>query len=523
MISELASSLAGSFPAQLPAQTFQGPEVNWFALSPMLALLAGALAIMVIGALTPQWPKGLYAFVSAFTAGTAGALAMVQWDDITDNGVKTLVGGAIAFDTFAMFLTLTICMSLLLVSLLTDSFLRGTPNDGPEIYALYMVAAIGGIVMASANDLIVLFLGLETLSLALYVLAASNRRSLKSAESGIKYFILGGFASAFFLYGIALLYGASGTTNITEMVIAFRNGVDLDNSDPLALAGIALLIVGLGFKVAAAPFHVWTPDVYQGAPSPVTAFMASVGKAAAFAAMIRVLVTALPFFRDDWGPVIWVLAVLSLVVGSFLAVVQTNVKRMLAYSSVSHAGFLLVGVEAARNTAGDALPGDGIASVALYLMLYSVLVIGSFGVVTIVSKGSGDEDGDSSLDSFKGLAKRRPTLALAFTVFLLAQAGVPFTSGFIAKFGVIQAAVEEESYVIAVIAMVAAVVAAFLYLRIMVNMWLADPDGGDDAEPVAIPLSAGVAIFGAAAFTLFVGVFPGWLIDAAETVSIIAR
>ncbi|MGK0313222.1 MAG: NADH-quinone oxidoreductase subunit N, partial [Ilumatobacter sp.] len=490
MISELASSFAGSFPAQLPAQAFQGPEVNWFALSPMLALLAGALGIMVVGAMTPQWPKGLYAFVSAFTAGTAGALAMVQWDDITDNGVQTLVGGVVAFDTFAMFLTITICMSLLLVSLLTDSFLRGTPNEGPEIYALYMVAAIGGIVMASANDLIVLFLGLETLSLALYVLAASNRRSLKSAESGIKYFVLGGFASAFFLYGIALLYGASGTTNITEMVIAFRNGVDLGNSDPLALAGIAMLIVGLGFKVAAAPFHVWTPDVYEGAPSPVTAFMASVGKAAAFAAMIRVLVTALPFFRDDWGPVIWALAVLSLVVGSFLAVVQTNVKRMLAYSSVSHAGFLLVGVEAARNTAGEALPGDGIASVALYLMLYSVLVIGSFGVVTVVSKASGDEDGDSSLDSFKGLAKRRPTLALAFTVFLLAQAGVPLTSGFIAKFGVIQAAVEEESYVIAVIAMVAAVVAAFLYLRIMVNMWLADSDGGDDAEPVTIPFSA---------------------------------
>jgi NADH-quinone oxidoreductase subunit N len=520
MISELTSSLAGSLPAQLPAQTFQGPDVNWFALSPMLALLAGALGIMVVGALTPQWPKGLYAFVSAFTAGTAGALAMVQWDDITDNGVQTLVGGAIAFDTFAMFLTITICIGLLLVSLLTDSFLRGTPNDGPEIYALYMVAAIGGIVMASANDLIVMFLGLETLSLALYVLAASNRRSLKSAESGIKYFVLGGFASAFFLYGIALLYGAAGTTNITEMVIVFRNGIDLDNPDALALAGIAMLIVGLGFKVAAAPFHVWTPDVYQGAPSPVTAFMASVGKAAAFAAMIRVLVTALPFFRDDWGPVIWVLAVLSLLVGSFLAVVQTNVKRMLAYSSVSHAGFLLVGVEAARNTAGDALPGDGIASVALYLMLYSVLVIGSFGVITVVSKGSGDEDGDSSLDSFKGLAKRRPTLALAFTVFLLAQAGVPLTSGFIAKFGVIQAAVEEESYVIAVIAMVAAVVAAFLYLRIMVNMWLADPD---DAEPVTVPFSAGVAIFGAAAFTLFVGVFPGWLLDAAETVSVIAR
>ena len=184
--------------------TFVGPEVGWFALSPMLTLLAGALGIMLLGALTPRWPNGWYAMFSAITAGTAGAFAMVQWDDITDNGPTTLVGGAIAFDTLAMFLTITICIALLLVSLLSDAHLRGTPNDGPELYALYMVAAIGGIVMASANDLIVLFLGLETLSLALYVLAASNRRSSQSAEAGLKYFVLGGFSSAFFLYGIAL-------------------------------------------------------------------------------------------------------------------------------------------------------------------------------------------------------------------------------------------------------------------------------------------------------------------------------
>ncbi len=278
---------------------------------------------------------------------------MVQWDDITDNGPTTLVGGAIAFDTLAMFLTITICIALLLVSLLCDAHLRGTPNDGPELYALYMVAAIGGLVMASANDLIVLFLGLETLSLAFYVLAASNRRSSQSAEAGLKYFVLGGFSSAFFLYGIALIYGATGSTNISEMVVAMQTTVDIENPSALALAGIALLMVGLGFKVAAAPFHVWAPDVYQGAPSPVTAFMASAGKAAAFAAMLRVLVIALPFYRNDWRPVIWVLALLSLLVGSFLAVVQTNVKRMLAYSSVSHAGFILVGVEAAAHQAGE--------------------------------------------------------------------------------------------------------------------------------------------------------------------------
>ncbi len=497
---------------------FVGPEINWFALSPMLTLLGGALVLMLAGALTPQWPKGLYAFATATIAGAAGVLAMVQWDDITDNGPKTLVGGAIAFDTLSMFLTITICIAVILVALVTDEYLRGTPNDGPEIYALYMVAAIGGIVMASANDLIVLFLGLETLSLALYVLASSNRRSSESAESGIKYFVLGGFASAFFLYGIALVYGATGSTNISEIVSSLQNNIDPFGNESLALAGIALLIVGLGFKVAAAPFHVWAPDVYQGAPTPVTALMASVGKAAAFAAMLRVLVIALPFYRDDWRPIIWVLALLSLLVGSFLAVVQTNVKRMLAYSSINHAGFILVGVEAAAHHAGEADPGPGMPAVVLYLMLYSVLVIGSFAVVTVVSRSSG---GDTSLESFKGLARRRPLVALAFTVFLLAQAGVPFTSGFIAKFGVIRAAVDVNSYAIAVIAMISAVVAAFLYLRIMVTMWTSDP--ADGAERVAIPFSMGVAITAAVAFTLVVGIVPGWLIEAADTVTAYAR
>ena len=345
--------------------------------------------------------------------------------------------------------------------------------------------------MGSANDLILLFLGLETLSLALYVLAASDRERPTSQESGIKYFVLGGFASAFFLYGIALIYGGTQSTNIGEIIESFQTSVLLDGKDSIVLAGIALLIVGLGFKVAAVPFHVWTPDVYQGAPTNVTAFMASVGKAAAFAAMLRVLVIALPFHRDDWRPAIWVLAVLSLVIGSVLAIVQTDVKRMLAYSSISHAGFILVGVEAAGHDAGERVLGDGMPSVLTYLLFYSVLTIGSFAVVALVARNSG---GDTSLDAFKGLAQRRPTLAVALTVFLLAQAGVPLTSGFVAKWGVIQAAVEQESYAIAIIAMVAAVVAAFLYLRIMVSTWL--ETGSESTEPESIPFSTGLAVFG---------------------------
>ena len=239
--------------------------------------------------------------------------------------------------------------------------------------------------MASANDLIVLFLGLEILSIALYVLAASNRRRSASQESGIKYFVLGGFSSAFFLYGVALLYGGVGSTNFTTIITSLNTSVSLDRKDGMILAGIALLIVGLGFKTSSAPFHFWAPDVYQGAPSPITGFMASAGKAAAFAALLRVLVVALPNWRDDYRPVIWVLAVLTLLVGAIMAVVQTDVKRMLAYSSINHAGFMLVGVEAASHLAGNPDPGTGISAVLIYLLLYTVLVTGTFAVVALVA------------------------------------------------------------------------------------------------------------------------------------------
>ena len=257
----------------LLAQTFVGPEVQWFDLSPILILVGGALLLLLVGALTPQWPRGVYAAVTAVCAGAAGVLAMVLWDDITDQGPKTLVGGALSFDAFAQFVTITICAATILVALVTADDLYESGNDAPEVYALMLVSGTGGVVMAAANDLIVLFLGLETLSLALYVLAASDRRRSESQEAGIKYFVLGGFASAFFLYGVALIYGGTQSTNISEIVQSLQSSVLIDGQDTLVLAGIALLMVGLGFKVAAVPFHVWTPDVYQGAPTAVTAFM----------------------------------------------------------------------------------------------------------------------------------------------------------------------------------------------------------------------------------------------------------
>ena len=500
------------------AQEFTAPPVEWWHISPIIALVSGALLLLVLGALTPTWPRGAYAWLTALTAFVAGGLAVFQWHAIDDDGPATLLSGALAFDTLAQFVTITICAATMLVALVTADDLYESGNDGPEVYTMMLVSATGGVVMAAANDMIVLFLGLETLSLALYVLAASDRRRADSQEAGIKYFVLGGFASAFFLYGVALIYGGTQSTNISEIVSAFQTSVLVDGQDSLVLAGIALLMVGLGFKVAAVPFHVWTPDVYQGAPTAVTAFMASVGKAAAFAAMLRVLVIALPFHRDDWGPAVWVLAVLSLVIGSVLAVVQGDVKRMLAYSSINHAGFILVGVEAASHRAGETQLGEGLPSVTTYLLLYAVLTVGSFAIVAVVARQHG---GDTSIDAFNGLAGRQPLLAIALTILLLAQAGVPLTSGFVAKWGVIQAAVEEGSYTLAVIAMVTAVVGAFVYLRVMVAVWLRDGEAARADQRV--PFMTGLAVFAAAAFTIVIGVWPQWLLGAADHVTAYAR
>ena len=493
-----------------PVAPFVGPSIDWWALSPLLVLLGGGLLLLVGAALTPRWPKSLYALATCVIAGAAGVLSVFLWDDISDEGDKLLVGGALRFDRFSMFITLVICVSIIGSALLTDDYLRREGQEGAEVYGLYLMAAIGGVVMGASNDLIVLFLGLETLSIALYVLAASHRKRLESQEAGLKYFVLGGFSSAFLLYGIALVYGATGSTHLTSAgdensIFAFlSNNVFLGQSRSLLLIGVALLLVGLAFKIAAVPFHFWTPDVYQGAPTPVTAFMASAAKASAFAALLRVISYGLASRESDWKPVIWVLAITTLVVGSVLAVVQTNVKRMLAYSSISHAGFILVGVEAASDR--------GTAGALFYLLAYAVLVIGTFGVITLVGRTG---DAEHELSSLRGLGKDRPVLAFTLTIFLLAQAGVPLTSGFVAKFGVITAAVDRHSYALAIVAMLSAVIAAFLYLRIIVSMYMDDPAGAP-AEKVRLPVSTGVALAAAVSFTLVVGFIPGWLINLAK-------
>jgi NADH-quinone oxidoreductase subunit N len=489
------------------AATLDGPSVPWVELIPILSLLAGTCFLLLVGSLVPTWPRRGYAWVTGISTTVALVANAVKWNDLYYNKGKTFFADVIAIDRFSVLASITICLAVIFGALLMSAYLIRMNADGPELYALLLTSAIGALVMVAANELIVLFLGLEILSLSLYLLAASNRDREQSQESGLKYFILGGFSSAFFLYGVALIFGSTGSTKISGIGQVLSGNISIANTDAMLLVGIGMLLVGLGFKVSAAPFHVWTPDVYEGAPTPVTAFMASVGKVAAFAALIRILAVGLEQRVDDWRPVVWALAILTVFTGSILAVIQTNVKRMLAYSSISHAGFILVGVEAAGRVGSD-----GVATSMNYLAIYTVLVMGSFAIVLALS---GNTDGETNLSDFKGLAKRRPALALAFTVLLFAQAGVPLTAGFVSKFAVIKSSVEANSYVLAIAAMVAAVIGAYLYLRIAVSMWLEEPES--DSE-ISVDPAVAVVIVVSVVATLIVGFFPELLLHATRLV-----
>ena len=516
------------------------PSVEYHLLLPFLILMGSALLLLAVASLVKgQFRRGLYAGWTVVTALAAMGWTWHLWGQIVGHSAAThaapraVVAGSLAIDGFGLLMTLTICTAVVLGALMAESYLPREGLEGPEFYVLMMLSASGGILMAQANDLIVVFLGLEILSLSLYVLTAYHRRRAQSGEAGMKYFVLGAFSSAFFLYGVALVYGASGSTNLPAIADFLSRNVLLSNG--VLLAGMAFLLVGLGFKVAAVPFHVWTPDVYQGAPTPATGFMAAAAKTAGFAALLRIFLGPLLSQVESWRPLIWALAALTLVVGSFLAVVQTDVKRILAYSSVSHAGYVLLGLEAATATGGIAT--NGLAGAGFYLLAYTFMVGGSFAVVTVVG---GEGDGRHGLNSYRGLAARRPALALAFTILLVSQAGIPFTTGFIAKFNVISAVVSHggaPDYVLGVLAMLAAVVSTYFYLRIVLAMYSGaeDHEAGSEATGgggtatllqttrtvVAVPTTLTVAITLCVAFTVVFGIIPGPMIHLAEKATLL--
>jgi len=482
-----------------------GVDVAWSAVAPILVLVGGALLMLSADSLSTRPPlKGIYALFTTVTAGAAIVAAVPLWQRVQDaaRGPFSTLGEAVGVDGFSVFATVTICAAVILGALLMDDWLRREGMEGSEPYVLMLLSASGGVMMASANDLIVMFLGLEILSIAVYVLAAMHLRKVTSQEAGVKYFVLGAFSSAFFLYGIALTYGGTGSTNLVEISSFLSTTVLADAG--LVLAGLALLLVGFAFKVSAVPFHFWTPDVYQGAPSPSVAWMASGVKMAGFAGLLRVFYLAFGTYSGDWQPIVYVVAAITMVVGSVLAVVQTDVKRMLAYSSINHAGFVLVAVQAASER--------GIEAALFYLAAYTFMVAGSFGVITVVSRKG---DIGNSLDDYRGLSRDRPVLALAFALFLFAQAGVPLTSGFFAKFYVITAAIDAGSTWLAVIAMLTAVIAAFLYLRIIVSMYMSAEDAGEP-RTIPVPFAAGLALVACLAVTIGAGLFPGTLSSVAK-------
>ena len=497
--------------AQVPTQRppLQIPHVEYSAMLPFLIMIGGALVLLTGASLVRKRPpQGVYALFTVAVGGASMIATWNRWLHVRHHGPYQVVARSLVVDGYSLFFLITIGVAVILGALVADGYLAREGLEGPEFHVLMMLSASGGMVMAMANDLIVLFLGLEILSIALYVLAGFHRSHEASREAAMKYFVLGAFSSALFLYGIALVYGSTGSTNLPEIATYLAQNVTTSNG--VFLAGIVLLLVGLAFKVSAVPFHTWTPDVYQGAPTPATAFMAAAAKAAGFAGLLRIFFSTFRVASVDWRPVVWGLAVLTLLVGSVLAIVQNDIKRMLAYSSISHAGYVLIGLQAASKS--------GIAGSLFYLLAYTFMVIGSFAVVTIVGR-HGDEN--HALDAYRGLRYRRPLMAFAFTVFLFAQAGIPFTTGFLAKFYVIRAAVQSHSWALALIGMLSAVIAAFFYLRVVTLMYTAPGDDEAPAPTIHVPASAAIVLTLAAAFTIVFGILPSAMIHFAEKATLL--
>jgi NADH-quinone oxidoreductase subunit N len=486
------------------------PHVDWWAVAPALSLFTAALVIVLVRSLARRVPSTVDYSVAIALVGIAASASFTArlWIFVNDRGPYQAIAGSVAVDGFSIFVEAVVLAATFLTVLLSARYLRREALEGAEYVALVLLSATGMMIMASANDLIVVFLALEVLSIALYVLTAFDRRRADSQEAGLKYFVLGAFSSAIFLYGIALVYGGTGTTNLTGIASYLASHTILDSG--VFLAGLALLLVGFGFKIAAAPFHMWTPDVYQGAPTPITAFMASAVKVAAFGALLRVFAGSLDAYRTDWRPIVFALAVLSMVVGAAAAVVQTDVKRLLAYSSIAHAGFVLVGVQAAS--------ARGTAAALNYLLVYAFMAIGAFGVVMVVAR-RGDER--HSVDDYRGLSGTEPVLAGVLTLFLLAQVGVPLTGGFVAKLSVFSAAADAGQYALVIVATLASVVSAFAYLRVALAMYAP----GTDIEPaeeepsgprLRVDALTSVALTVAVAAVLATGIVPDRFLDFAR-------
>jgi NADH-quinone oxidoreductase subunit N len=478
-------------------------ELETYAIPGLVALAAAAqLALTVIWQARPRL---LGAILSSL--GFAGGLGVAVWQWAVHAGgpviaTDSLLADMVAVDGVALFTRFTICIAGLISIPLTYSYMEDRRIHRGELYPLLLFSATGMTLLASSADLLMVFISIEILTLALIILTGFAKRDLRSQEAAFKYFMLGAFSSAIMLYGIALAYGASGTTNIAAMG---RNLAALGTDQGLALAAMALLLVGFAFKTAVVPFHMWTPDVYQGAPTPITGFMAAATKAAAFAAFVRVFVGGLGALQWSWQPIFWILAAVTMIVGAILAVVQLDLKRMLGYSAVAHAGYILIGLIVVSR--------EGIGATLFYLLVYTFTAIGAFGVLSLLERRNRKA---MALADLRGLGRRYPVLAGMFGLFLLSLAGIPGTAGFMAKFAVFRAGIQGGATVLVVVAVVSSMIAAFFYIRVIVTMFMEDEPA--ELAGVAVPATPGttVGIAVAAAAVVVLGILPGVWIDLAR-------
>lgn len=473
-------------------------------LTPQIVLIVAGMALMMLEPLTAPSQKGRMARIAVLATVVAAFTLMAQWNIAP----RTIMRGMFAVDNFSVFFQWLFLIIGAVCAFLSMKFNERESINRGEYYALLLFACCGMSMMAGSTDLILTFLGIEILSIATYILAGFKRNDARSNESSLKYFLLGSFATAILLYGIALIYGSTGSTNyhmIRELAL-------LRGNTPITmLIGLGLLLVGFGFKVALVPFHSWAPDVYEGAPTPVTAFMAVGPKAAGFAALMRVLFQAFPFLLQDCSSLLWILSALTMVLGNVVAVLQTNVKRMLAYSAIAHAGYILVGIVANSKA--------GFNAILFYIVIYTVMNLLAFSVILSFS---GKGDSRVHLEHFSGLARKAPFAAGALSLALISLAGIPLTGGFIGKFYLFSAAVDRGFIGLAIIGVLSSVVSVFYYFRIMIYMYMKEPvEETIGSEAVSWPVRAIMAlgILG----VLFLGIFPAPILELAARSSFALR
>jgi len=477
-----------------------------FAILPELLVMTAGCLVLVLDPLLSKERKDWLTYLSLAALAAAFIVSYTFFGPLT-GFPRRAFSGLYVLDAYGIFWKLLLIVASALVILMAKAYLKLEEIDLPEFYAFILLSLSGMMVMVSGADLLVIYLGLELMSLSLYVMAGFKRYELRPLEAAAKYFILGSFSSGILLYGISLLFGRTGSTTLAGV----REGIAaLPSGDPILLLAMSLLIVGFGFKVAAVPFHMWTPDVYEGSPTSVTAYMAVASKAASFAAFMRVFMEALGGLKEEWRMLLLAVCVATMILGNVVAIVQTNIKRMLAYSSIAHAGYALIGVVVA-----DAF---GMASVMLYLAIYAFMNLGAFTVVTMLRRGGVEGD---EIDDFSGLAKRNKWAALVMLLFMFSLAGIPPTGGFIAKFYVFMAAVGAHMPALAVLAVVFAAVSAYFYLRVVMVMYMREPGEtagtpGYNVRVVASPATIVVLLI-AAIGVIVLGVFPDQLVKAAQS------